>query len=60
MINIIFVVYVVIYIFGMVGFVWVFFFLGFKMLGGLEKVKVVCKELEIWMGISEVDEFGFE
>lgn len=30
------------------------------MLGGLEKVKAACKELETRMGTSEADEPGFE
>ena len=34
--------------------------LGPKMLGGLEKVKAACKELETRMGTSEADEPGFE
>lgn len=53
--NIILVLYVVIYIFGMVGFVWVLGLFGLWLLGGFDKVKVVCKELEVKMGNNEVD-----
>lgn len=60
MINIIPVAYAVTYIFGTAGSAWVLSSLGPKMLGGLEKVKAACKELETRMGTSEADEPGFE
>lgn len=60
MINIIPVAYAVIYIYGTAGSAWVLSSLGPKMLGGLEKVKAACKELEAKMGTSEADEPGFE
>lgn len=60
MINIIPVAYAVTYIYGTAGSAWVLSYLGPKMLGGLEKVKAACKELEAKMGTSEADEPGFE
>lgn len=60
MINIIPVAYAVTYIYGTAGSAWVLSSLGLKMLGGLEKVKAACKELEAKMGTSEADEPGFE
>ena len=60
MINIIPVAYAVTYIYGTAGSAWVLSSLGPKMLGGLEKVKAACKELEAKMGPSEADEPGFE
>ena len=60
MINIIPVAYSVTYIFGTAGSAWVLSSLGPKMLGGLEKVKAACKELETRMVTSEADEPGFE
>ena len=60
MINIIPVAYAVTYIYGPAGSAWVLSSLGPKMLGGLEKVKAACKELEAKMGTSEADEPGFE
>lgn len=60
MINIIPVAYAVTYIYGTAGSAWVLSSLGPKMLGGLEKVKAACKELEAKMGTSEADEPGFE
>ena len=60
MINIIPVAYAVTYINGTAGSAWVLSSLGPKMLGGLEKVKAACKELEAKMGTSEADEPGFE
>lgn len=44
---------------GTAGSAWVLASLGPKMLGGLEKVKADCKELEAKMGTSEADEPGF-
>ena len=60
MINIIPVAYAVTYIYGTAGSAWVLSSLGPKMLGGLEKVKAACKELDAKMGTSEADEPGFE
>ena len=60
MINIIPVAYAVTYIYGTAGSAWVLSSLGPKMLGGLEKVKAACKELEAKMGTSEADEPGCE
>ena len=60
MINIIPVAYAVTYIYGTAGSAWVLSSLGPKMLGGLEKVKAACKELEAKMGTSEADDPGFE
>lgn len=60
MINIIPVAYAVTYIYGTAGSAWVLSSLGPKMLGGLEKAKAACKELEAKMGTSEADEPGFE
>lgn len=56
--NIIPVAYAVTYIFGTAGSAWVLASIGPKMLGGLEKVKAACKELEAKMGNAEEDEPG--
>ena len=58
-INIIPVAYAVTYIFGTAGSAWILATLGPKMLGGLEKVKNDCRELEAKMGNSSFDEPGF-
>lgn len=58
-INLIPVSYAVTYIFGTAGSAWLLSSIGPKMLGGLEKVKAACKELEVKMGNSEADEPGF-
>ena len=58
-INAIPVAYAVTYIFGTAGSAWILASLGPKMLGGLDKVKADCKELEAQMGTSEADEPGF-
>lgn len=58
-INAIPVAYAVTYIFGTAGSAWILASLGPKFLGGLEKVKADCKELEAQMGNSEADEPGF-
>jgi putative transport protein len=58
-VNIIPVSYAVTYVFGTAGSAWVLSSLGPKLLGGLEKVKAACKELEAKMGSSEADEPGF-
>lgn len=57
--NIIPVSYAVTYIFGTAGSAWILSSIGPRMLGGLEKVKAACKELEAQMGSSEADEPGF-
>lgn len=58
-VNLIPVSYAVTYIFGTAGSAWILSTIGPKMLGGLEKVKAACKELEAKMGNSEADEPGF-
>ncbi len=58
-INSIPVAYAVTYVFGTAGSAWILATLGPKMLGGLEKVKAACKELEAKMGNSEADQPGF-
>jgi aspartate-alanine antiporter len=58
-INIIPVAYAVTYIFGTAGSAWILASLGPRMLGGLEKVKAACKELESKMGKSDEEEPGF-
>ncbi len=56
MINIIPVAYAVTYIFGTAGSAWVLSSLGPKMLGGLEKVKAACKELETrWVPVKQTN-----
>ena len=59
MINVMPVAYAVSYIFGTAGSAWILASLGPKLLGGLDKVKADCKELESKMGTSEMDEPGF-
>jgi len=58
-INIIPVAYAVTYIFGTAGSAWLLSSIGPRMLGGLDKVKAACKELESKMGETETDEPGF-
>ena len=58
-VNIIPVSYAVTYIFGTAGSAWVLSSIGPKMLGGLDKVKTACKDLEVRMGNSQADEPGF-
>ena len=58
-VNIIPVSYAVTYIFGTAGSAWVLSSIGPKMLGGLDKVKAACKDLEVRMGNSQADEPGF-
>lgn len=58
-INIIPVAYAVTYIFGTAGSAWILGTLGPRMLGGLDKVKAACKELEAKMGNDEADRPGF-
>ncbi len=57
--NIIPVSYAVTYIFGTAGSAWVLSSIGPKMLGGLDKVKAACKDMEAQMGNSQADEPGF-
>ena len=57
--NIIPVSYAVTYIFGTAGSAWVLGSLGPRLLGGLDKVKAACKELEAKMGNNEADQPGF-
>lgn len=57
--NIIPVAYAVTYIFGTAGSAWILATIGPKMLGGLDKVKAACKELESKLGNTEVDQPGF-
>ena len=60
MINIIPVAYAVTYIFGTAGSAWILGSLGPRMLGGLDKVKRACHELESKMGNNDkADEPGF-
>lgn len=60
MINIIPVAYAVTYIFGTAGSAWILGTIGPKMLGGIDKVKQACKELEKRMGGNDKsDEPGF-
>lgn len=59
-INIIPVAYAVTYIFGTAGSAWILSSLGPRMLGGIDKVRAACKELEAKMGNSQADEPGFE
>ena len=58
-INSIPVAYAVTYIFGTAGSAWLLSSIGPKLLGGLDKVKADCRELEAKMGSSEVDGPGF-
>ncbi len=58
MLDIIPVAYAVTYIFGTAGSAWILSKLGPKMLGGMEKVKAACKELENSMGKDESDKPG--
>lgn len=57
-INAIPVAYAVTYIFGTAGSAWILSSIGPRMLGGLEKVKAACKELESKMGNSNEEEPG--
>lgn len=58
-INAIPVAYAVTYIFGTAGSAWILASLGPKLLGGLDRVKADCRELEVRMGSTEADEPGF-
>ena len=52
------VAYAVTYIFGTAGSAWILARLGPKMLGGIEKVKSACRDLETRMGKDESDKPG--
>lgn len=52
------VAYAVTYIFGTAGSAWILARLGPKMLGGFEKVKSACRELETRMGADDSDKPG--
>lgn len=58
MLDIIPVAYAVTYIFGTAGSAWILSKLGPKMLGGMEKVKAACRELESRMGKDDSDKPG--
>lgn len=53
------VAYAVTYIFGTAGSAWILARLGPRMLGGIEKVKSACRDLETRMGREESDKPGF-
>ena len=57
-IDIIPVAYAITYIFGTAGSAWILARLGPKMLGGTEKVKLACRELEERMGNDESEKPG--
>lgn len=57
-INIIPVAYAVTYIFGTAGSAWVMTTIAPKILGGVEKVKAACRELESKMGKNSSDDPG--
>ena len=59
MLDIMPVAYAVTYIFGTAGSAWILARLGPKMLGGIDKVKAACRELESRMGRDESDRPGF-
>ena len=59
MLDIIPVAYAVTYIFGTAGSAWILSKLGPRMLGGVEKVKAACRELESRMGKDESEKPGF-
>lgn len=59
MLDIIPVAYAVTYIFGTAGSAWILSRLGPKLLGGIDKVKAACKELESRMGKDDTDKPGF-
>lgn len=58
MLDIIPVAYAVTYIFGTAGSAWILSKLGPKMLGGVEKVKAACRELENRMGKDDSEKPG--
>lgn len=53
------VAYAVTYIFGTAGSAWILSRLGPKMLGGIDKVKAACRELESRMGKDDSEKPGF-
>lgn len=59
MISMIPVAYAVTYIFGTAGSAWIAATIGPRMMGGIEKVKAACKELENRMGSNDSDKPGF-
>lgn len=59
MLGIIPVAYAVTYIFGTAGSAWILSRLGPKLLGGFEKVKKACRELENRMGREDSEKPGF-
>ena len=59
MLDIMPVAYAVTYIFGTAGSAWILARLGPRMLGGIDKVKAACRELESRMGSDESDRPGF-
>ena len=59
MLDIMPVAYAVTYIFGTAGSAWILARLGPKMLGGIEKVKSACRELESRMGRDDSERPGF-
>lgn len=58
MLDIIPVAYAVTYIFGTAGSAWILSKIGPRMLGGVEKVKAACRELENRMGKDESEKPG--
>ena len=59
MVDIIPVAYAVTYIFGTAGSAWILARLGPKFLGGIDKVRSACRELEKRMGKDESEKPGF-
>ena len=59
MLNIMPVAYAVTYIFGTAGSAWILARLGPRFLGGIDKVKAQCRELENSMGNDNNDKPGF-
>ena len=59
MLDIIPVAYAVTYIFGTAGSAWILARLGPKFLGGIDKVRSACRELEKRMGRDESEKPGF-
>ena len=58
MLDIMPVAYAVTYIFGTAGSAWILARLGPKMLGGIEKIKAACRELESRMGNDDSEKPG--
>lgn len=58
MLDIMPVAYAVTYIFGTAGSAWILARLGPRLLGGIDKVKAACRELENRMGNEESDKPG--